>query len=343
MNELYETKYHKTGQYRNAIKHLVETLTFGGLDKEGKAIKVPLKKKVVAYCGTVKLHGTNANIVLHWDGKITFHSKEKLLATLHPDDSFDLYKDNAEFGQSMFRRREGVRKLFDMYDLLREEHFPIKFSGEWAGPGIQKGVGISGIDKKSLFIFNVKFNESNKCPLFVVGLNEYGIYNISEFPTYKVNVNLSIPEDCTHEIGVLVDEVEGKCPVASKLGVEGDLIGEGIVWTPVDSTLYSDTGTWFKTKGHKHSVSKVKKLISMDPEKVASIQEFVSYAVTQNRLNQGLENVELDIKNTGKFIGWVSRDINKEEGDVLEASNLTMKDVGKYISTATREFFISKC
>jgi len=120
------------------------------------------------------------------------------------------------------------------------------------------------------------------------------------------------------------------------------LLGEGLVWTPASEDYCWDSGNWFKTKGKKHSVSKVKSVAAINPEKLNSIKEFVEYAVTENRLQQGLSEVGLDQKLVGQFIGWVNKDINKEEGDVLESNNLSMKEVGKYLSNKAREFYLDK-
>ena len=114
------------------------------------------------------------------------------------------------------------------------------------------------------------------------------------------------------------------------------------MWVPVDPNYCKDSGTWFKVKGDKHSVTKVKKLASVDPEKLESIDKFLEYAVTENRLQQGVDEVGLDMKLVGQYIGWVNRDINKEEGDTLEANNLTMKDVGRRVSDIARKFYINK-
>lgn len=119
-------------------------------------------------------------------------------------------------------------------------------------------------------------------------------------------------------------------------------IGEGIVWSPKDPELSKISGLWFKVKGDKHSVSKVKTLAAIDPERLASMREFVEYAVTEERLEQGVSEVGLDQTKIGEFIGWINRDINKEEGDVLEASSMTMKDVGKFISNKARAWYMTR-
>ena len=90
------------------------------------------------------------------------------------------------------------------------------------------------------------------------------------------------------------------------------------------------------------SIAKVNTLAAVDPEKLRNIQEFVEYAVTENRLEQALQEVGLDVSLTGKFIGWVNKDVYKEEKDVLEANGLTMKEVGNLLSQKAREFYFSK-
>lgn len=348
----YKTKYHSTGQLRNAVRHLRNTLSFTGMDAEGNPTYNTSLLKPLELCGTVKLHGTNANIVLHQDGNITFHSKEQQLATLAPNGEFTLLSDNAEFAQTMQRRSGALRNVLTRVHHRLESmgllEYPIKLSGEWCGAGIQRGVGVSQSPVKRLFVFAIKSGETwRSAEQFTIA--EEGIHNIYNYPTYRVTLDLSFPETAILEMEKLVTEVEECCPVSKMLQSQGllgeatdELIGEGIVWTPKDHALFADTGTWFKTKGQKHSVSKVKKLVSLDPEKVANIQEFVAYAVTEQRLEQGLQEVGLDQKLIGKYIGWVNQDINKEEGDVLESNGLTMKDVGKHLSNKAREWYLGK-
>lgn len=124
--------------------------------------------------------------------------------------------------------------------------------------------------------------------------------------------------------------------------VEACFVGEGVAWSPTDNELAKNSGLWFKVKGDKHSVSKVKTLAAVDPERLASIQQFVEYAVTENRLQQGIDEIGLDIKNMGAFLSWVNRDIIKEEGDVLAHNGLVMKDVAKFISNKARAWFLTK-
>tara|TARA_R110000851_G_scaffold256559_1_gene409004 strand:- start:248 stop:1312 length:1065 start_codon:yes stop_codon:yes gene_type:complete len=343
-----EYKYHSTGQFRNAVKNIQMKAKFKGFDDEGNAI---IDKLAIApslnYTGTVKLHGTNASVILHDMHTITFNSKARTLATLTTNRGFVLHSDNSEFAQSMYRREAQVDTLLTQAEnLCLAEYgcikYPIKISGEWAGQGVQKGVGVSFLPKKSFFVFGVKIGDEwhNSSTLDLKGLEDSGVYNIYDFPTQHVCIDFSNAAYSQNVLVKATDAVEEECPVSKQLGITESLLGEGLVWIPEDKGLAKDSGNWFKTKGEKHSVSKVKSVAAVCPEKLDSIKEFVEYACTTNRMQQGVDEVGLDQKSIGSFIGWVSKDINKEEGDVLEANNLTMKDVGKYIATESRKFYL---
>lgn len=364
MTEVTNYKYHSTNQFRNVVKSIREQATFVGVDECGEVMydttqPIPTLK----YIGTTKLHGTNGSVVLHEDGVISFHNKNNLLGYVK-DGEFTLLSDNVEFAQSMYRRFDDVQEVVEKVKQIAKEHngvelYPLKISGEWCGSGVQKSVGISHLNKRSFFIFGVKAGETLQqekqgwLPVTsLMGLTtqencDAGIYSIMDFPHKIVKIDFNNPEFIQNELVGATEEVENCCPVSKQLGLkdaEGNpaLLGEGLVWTPVSEDYCWDSGNWFKTKGKKHSVSKVKSVAAIDPEKLNSIKEFVEYAATQNRLEQGLTEVGLDQKKVGQFIGWVSKDINKEEGDVLEANNLTMKDVGKYVANKSREFYIGK-
>jgi alpha-acetolactate decarboxylase len=76
-----------------------------------------------------------------------------------------------------------------------------------------------------------------------------------------------------------------------------------------------------------------------------SVNEFVDYSVTENRLNQAIEqvftsnNLRTDIKNTGDFIKWIMNDVLKEETDTLVKNNLIWKDVQGVIAKKASRWF----
>ena len=130
--------------------------------------------------------------------------------------------------------------------------------------------------------------------------------------------------------------------VSIQSGVFENGIGEGVVWV----ANFKDIIYRFKAKGEKHSATKVKKMVSVDVEKLNSIQEFVEYSVTESRFNQAVEKVfgenELDVKKMGDFIRWFINDISSEEMDTMLKNGLEPKDVNKYISSKAREMFFDK-
>lgn len=347
-------KFHSTGQFRNVVKNIKTSAQFKGMDLEGNPIIGTLAiAPKINFIGTVKTHGTNASIVLDENGVISFHSKKNLLGYVDTLGEFHLGSDNAEFVQTMFRRLEGVKDLLEQAKTLLGDslRYPLKLSGEWVGQGIQKGVGVAFLPQKTLILFGVKNGDTCQeskqgwLPLTLtqgICSNDYHIYNVMQFPTYEVTIDFNNPELSQNTLVENTNKVEKECPVAKILGVTETLLGEGIVYQPEDPEYCWDSGNWFKVKGEKHSVSKVKTLAAVCPEKLETIQKFVEYAATSNRLEQGLQEVGLDQKLVGSFIGWVNRDINKEEADVLEENNLSMKDVGKVLSSVARQFYLTK-
>jgi len=221
--------------------------------------------------------------------------------------------------------------------------------GEWAGGNIQKGVGVTNIEK-SFFIFGVKVTphttteeEAKVKPAYWIPSHylkspEDNIYNIEDFPTWTMDIDFNMPQLVQNKLSELTLAVEEECPVAKAFGFSG--IGEGIVW----STNLNGNVHRFKVKGEKHSSSKVKTLAAVDTEKLESIQKFVEYAVTESRFNQALENVfpnEEPIQNNklGDVIRWVVNDVIKEEMDTMVDNKIEPKDVNKYISSKVRDMF----
>lgn len=222
--------------------------------------------------------------------------------------------------------------------------------------GIQKGVGINKLTGKAFFIFGIKAGQATqdedslgwlplKEQLKLVSQETYheGVYSVMSFETQTLKIDFGNPSMSTNILSDYTKQVEKECPVSKQLGLEGEIIGEGLVWTPTNSVFSCNSGYFFKTKGEKHSVSKVKTLVEVDPIKLESINSFIEYAVTENRLNQGVEETgELSQKKIGKFISWVSKDIHEEEQDVLKENNLIMKDVGSAVANKSRTFYLDK-
>lgn len=335
----------KIKQFREVVSVMNNMATFIGMDKDNNPIyDKNIKKDVKKIKGTVKLHGTNAGISYNTVDGIYAQSK---------NESFKLEELDSHMGFTFFvKKNESIFQSF--FDKICEKHnidtniFTITIYGEWCGIGIQKNVAISKMEK-SFFIFGIKISNPNdeNVKSYWIDYSDYRnndnrIYNIDDFETFEVEVDFNVPQLSQNKFVELTEYVENQCPVGKAFGIEG--IGEGIVW----SFEHKGHTHRFKTKGDKHSVSKVKKVASVDVEKINSIIEFVDYAVTKNRFEQGLQEVyghnmnDLDITKIGDLLRWVIKDIMEEEMDTMVKNNLEPKDVNKYISNKTREMFFEK-
>lgn len=329
-------------QFRNVISNINRISNFIGLDAQGEPIYNESRAKpILTFTGTVKLHGTNAGVCYNSESGLWAQSRENIITR---------EKDNAGFAAFVEAREDAFKaliiKVAEKENINLSEN-TIAIYGEWAGSGIQKGIGISNLEK-SFFIFGVKispFSEDLKSYwVDYTGIknNEERIFNILDFQTYQIEIDFNMPQLVQNKLADYTIDVENQCPVAKSFGFEG--IGEGIVWT----CDYRNERYAFKVKGEKHSSSKVKTLASVDVDKLHSIKDFVEYAVSENRFNQALEKVFLnnepiDTKKLGDVIRWVVGDVMKEEADTLAQNNIEPKEVNKYISAKVREMFFALC
>lgn len=337
-----QIKYPKIMQFRNVVTDINNRIAYVGKDENGDAIfDRTIPKPVLKFKGTVKLHGTNSGVCYNTESGLWAQSRNGIIT---PEN------DNAGFARFVEDRKDVFMTLVNEVvekESINTNEYTISIYGEFAGKSIQKGVGISQIDK-SMFIFGVKISkpQDEEFQAYWVDSSylkntDVRVFNIQDYPTYEVEVDFNMPQLAVPKLQEITEAIEKECPVAKEFGIENG-VGEGAVW----SIEYKGNTYRFKTKGEKHSVSKVKKLASVDVEKLNSIQEFVDYSVTPNRFEQAIGVVfgeePLDTKKMGDLIRWMVNDIMSEETDTLEKNGLTGKDVNKYISNKTREMFFTK-
>ena len=313
-------KYKSINQFRQVIREVRSDHDYQGKDENGTPIYSHNSPyPTLSFTGSIKLHGTNGGIVLYKNGDLKFQSRERELSIQSDNAGFFTYMSGVDLS-SLFIGIE-----FDEY---------IAIYGEWCGGNIQKGVALNGMDKMFV-IFDVVV-DGVYMNHFGLDIKDKNIYCIDNFKTFEIDIDFNNPELSQNKLIEWTLQVEEECPFAKNFGVSG--IGEGIVFYQKENR-----GLKFKSKGEKHSSSKVKVLNSVSEEEIKGYKDFVDYACTENRLKQGLENVKsLDSKYISDFIKWVANDIIKEEKDTLIANNIEWKKVSGMIAKRSSEFFRSQ-
>lgn len=309
----------------------------------------------LTYIGSTKLHGSNSGIIFTRKTQ-TIHcqSRERIITPFDDNMNFAKYvQHNVNYFTSL------SKFISERYDCDAVAIF-----GEWAGKGIQKGVGINDVDK-NMYVFEIKlidqFDEEESeqhsirltpnlildcvedhAVLFNVVPPMHVIYDKTKFPVYEIEIDFANPIHAQNQLVELTNAVEAECPVAKFFGFSG--IGEGIVWQNYD------TNTRFKVKGSAHSATKVKtvkEIAAVDIEQYNSMTEFVSHAVSENRLNQGLaklgeKGLQIESKNTGVFLKWIADDIIKEEIEAITIGCFDKKQLMPLVNAAAKKFWFAE-
>jgi hypothetical protein len=337
--------YPKIGQFKQIVQGITAHERYFGKDEQGNPIYDGDKVlPTITFKGTVKIHGTNAGIC-HKGDHVWFQSRENVITPI---------KDNAGFACA-FSSSEKVAAIHELVNNIRQEHnidsaLTVVLFGEWAGGNIQKNVAMGKLPKR-FFLFGIRVVSDEReddggyvhdawLPIENIRNHDIGIYNITDYQTYELVVDLNNAKDVLPVIQEVVEAVEKECPVAKAFGVSG--LGEGVVWM----TEHAGAIHRFKTKGKEHAViaPKNKKAASVDTEKLKNVGEFVSYAVTPARLEQGIEKVfvsqgiDPSVSGTGDFIRWVLNDIVEEEIDAISENGLSVKDINSAVAKTSREW-----
>lgn len=300
----------------------------------------------IHFKGTVKIHGTNAGVTVSNTEEVFYQSRNRLLS---------LDNDNAGFCEFASSRKDifvDLYRTFNWFDLFGVEVRYVTFFGEWCGGNIQKGVGVSGMDK-TFILFGVGgsyFEDGEIKTLHRKIYSDYpemGILNIDNFQTFEIDLDI-MSQDSLDELERLTLQVEEECPVGTKLNPYGNGIGEGIVWTG----YYKGCSLTFKHKGQKHQRGGGSKKVSVgsgySPEQVQAVNKFCEEALTEDRLLQGVEYLKemgmgTEMKNMGQYMKWVNQDILKECKVGIEElethSDIKWKNLVKRVNDVVRKYY----
>ena len=344
-------KYHSTIQFSGVVKHVRDHCKYHNL---------PLP--TLKFSGSTKLHGTHGTICYNPQGETWFQSRENIVT---------YEKDNAGFATWGEQNLSIIKEIYSI--IISEnnlDHDAFYISGEWFGSSIQKGVAIAQLKEKKFGIFKMEFVKfKTKTIMSAEGIEEEipdnDVFDIDPcnyhsrintllsnvvvidyiVPPVEIEIDFNNPSLMQNRLLEETLKVENECPVGKYFGIASGC-GEGLVFSCTEDDY--NLPRW-KTKGEKHSVSKVKTITELTAAEIASkanALEFVEYACTENRLNQGIAKLgemglDVEMKNMGEFLRWLFSDIMKEEIEVLIKSKIAKKDVAPRISDKGRNWFIN--
>ncbi|KAK5117079.1 hypothetical protein LTR85_009010 [Meristemomyces frigidus] len=283
--------------------------------------------------GTVKLHGTHADLLVLSNGDIVCQSRNRAVIT--PE------SDNLGFATFCSKRRPQILKLeLRIRNRWRKLHPGAEIgdglvilAGEWIGAGIQKGVAIAQLSKRfvlcSIQVAGVwepieQYANVEDAEAMILNVSRGGLYHLEYRYTDGGEAFLA-------EAKALTLAVAAACPFGEALGVEGG--GEGIVWTPAPaSRLPNIPEFWLKTKGEQFIAARrvpkasQEQTAGKDGLKTKAIV-FAIEACTDERLEQGWQylqemGVQQSMKGMGTLLSWVTKDIEVEEKTEIEEMKL---------------------
>jgi len=305
--------------------------------------------KTFTYRGKIKLHGTNGGVCITPHGKVIAQKRTSLI---------DVSNDNYGFAAWVEKNKDYFKEI----SLAINDN--VYIFGEWCGPGIQKSTAVSQIPNKIFAVFAIQFgasdNENSRVIIhpeniedFLCGTRPAGMYILPWYtnPLDVCYVNKTSLETAAKILNTNVEDVE-KCDPWVKNVFDIENVGEGLVYYPVSEMdnlgmieRRTMSSIMFKAKGEKHQVNKQKNPVIINSEEVKSAKEFVEKFVTDNRLEQGLQEGskgEFSHKMVGPFLGWVSKDVKKESVAEIKDSGLDWKFLQKYVTTRAREWYLDK-
>ena len=132
------------------------------------------------------------------------------------------------------------------------------------------------------------------------------------------------------------------------MGVTGT--GEGIVFVPAawKDTHVQRSRYFLKFKGDEHKVVNISKLKRFEKGPATDFKEktrdFVEAVLTENRMQQGLDYLKemqhpLEMSSVGVFLKWLTDDVVKEEGDLMQKFGLDSKLVKKAVSSKAQPWY----
>lgn len=344
-NPTASTLYPKITTHINEVVTVLKELNRDPEDPEEEVIldTIPL-------VGTVKLHGTHADILIYDDNNIDFQSRG--VVGLQPT------KDNAGFAAAMSQKTKALLRLRDLFQArftqlnpntpIDPTH-PVLIAGEWIGEKIQRDVAISQLTKRFVIIsisINGQWQRDNDYG--GIALPNHDIYNISRAGVFNRTL---YPEDLqrtVNDLEALTEDVAKHCPFAATFGLNGE--GEGIVWKPALAPHNANPALWFKTKGGRFKPTFARPP-RQSPERAEHNREAAATVAriwtSEQRLEQGLEymverHVQKNMKNLSTFLKWVQNDVLVEEKGYIAEHRIDAQTLRIEIAKIAKSWYLGR-
>ncbi|KAF1962091.1 hypothetical protein CC80DRAFT_588705 [Byssothecium circinans] len=308
----------------------------------------PVVLDPIPIVGTVKLHGTHADILVGSDDSITLQSRNNV--------NLRVTADNFDFAKSMSQVRPTLLRLRDQFVSRWKElnpstaldySLPVTIAGEWIGEKIQKGVAIAHLPK-TLVIISAKINGEwvSDSDYANIEAPKANIYNVSRGGIYH---SILYPDDLQRtidELEPLAEKIAVCCPFAKSFDIVGE--GEGLVWKLVP--YISDPRLWFKTKGGKFKPTFTpapKKLPVDQEEKREAAATVAKIWCSEMRLEQGWDylrekSIARNMKAIAAFLKWVQNDILVEEKGYIEDNGVVEGMLRIEIAKIAKSWFLAR-
>lgn len=208
-------KYPSIEQFRNVISTIQRTAQFVRYDTEtNQVITDPTAKlPVITAIGTEKIHGTNAAFCYSKPDGFWVQSRENIITPL---------QDNAACAFHAYNNQDQwvkiVEKLAAEYGIdLNSKIISVYY--EWAGGSIQKKSAVSDLDKMAIIFRHFKVSplepsESEHAVWLETKIGDRWIdnraariFNISNFPTYEIEIDFNQPHLSHNKMIDLVEKV----------------------------------------------------------------------------------------------------------------------------------------
>ncbi|OAL48933.1 hypothetical protein IQ07DRAFT_512737 [Pyrenochaeta sp. DS3sAY3a] len=334
----------------NHITDVVKTLQHINRNPDHPEEEVHLDP--IPLIGTIKLHGTHADILIHPNNTIVFQSRN--VANLAPE------KDNQGFATAMSKKTKILLRLRDLY-LARWAHLnptssldpthPVLIAGEWIGQSIQSHVAIAQLTKRFVII-SIHINGSWQPDTDYSGISlpAHDIYNISRAGIYHGTLYPSDPARTAADLEPVAERIAAHCPFAATFGVHG--AGEGLVWKPASAPYNGTPALWFKTKG-----GRFKPTFARPPKKSMSFDTVAAHRAlaadvagvwcSAQRLEQGWDvlrekGVERGMRAIGEYLKWVQADVLGEERGFIEKYGVHEGQLKLEIAKIAKAWFVGR-